>query len=144
MQRWANKYLRQINGILQPASAYGIIAATDPTGCCAVQTPAFFFSQALCPSVWRDSQRWCRRSMRWCCAVPVLERMLEAGRAERRCEEGEGRIQVDVVSGPQAVWRDEGRRSAAGKASILADQPCGSSETAFGGSLVRGYVSGRE
>jgi hypothetical protein len=32
MQRWANKYLRQINGILQPASAYGIIAATDPTG----------------------------------------------------------------------------------------------------------------
>lgn len=49
----------------------------------------------------------------------VLEQMLEAGRAERRCEEDEGRIQVDVVSGPQAVWRDEGRRSAAGKASIM-------------------------
>lgn len=37
---------------------------------------------------------------------------------------------------PRPSGETKGRRSAAGKASILADQPCGSSETAFGGSLV--------
>lgn len=44
----------------------------------------------------------------------------------------EGRIQVDVVSGPQAVWRDEGRRSAAGKASIWQTNPAGAARRRLG------------
>lgn len=85
MQRWANKYLRQVNGILQPASAYGIIAATDPTGALAAvlcRLPRSFsprlFAQASGATRSADAATGCAGAVLcWCwsgCWRPVEQR----------------------------------------------------------------------